>query len=94
MNHSVVTFRNEIKIISVLGVYSAAPDDEVFKHLAKTYANNHKTMHRNGNHCGDTFKGGITNGAHWYDVPGKYISAILIFFDSKLIVGFSRWYQI
>ena len=23
-----------------------------------------------GDHCGDRFPGGITNGAKWYDVPG------------------------
>jgi len=52
------------------GFYSAAPDDKMFKHLATIYASNHKTMHR-GNICpGDNFPGGITNGAHWYDVPG------------------------
>ena len=49
----------------------AAPDDEVFKALALTYASPHETM-RNGNNCpGDPlFAGGITNGAKWYDVPG------------------------
>ncbi|XP_060595456.1 carboxypeptidase D-like isoform X2 [Ruditapes philippinarum] len=52
------------------GVYSKAPDDAVFKHLAQTYSNNHLTMHSNSPRCGDRFTGGITNGAHWYDVPG------------------------
>lgn len=52
------------------GTYSAAPDDAVFKQLAHVYANNHKTM-KSGDHCGDRFQDGITNGAHWYDVPGK-----------------------
>lgn len=51
------------------GTYSAAPDDAVFKQLAHVYANNHKTM-KSGDHCGDRFQDGITNGAHWYDVPG------------------------
>ena len=51
--------------------YSAAPDDALFKELAHTYANNHLTMSK-GHQCpGDDFKDGITNGAHWYDVPGK-----------------------
>ncbi|KAK6192240.1 hypothetical protein SNE40_003744 [Patella caerulea] len=50
--------------------YSGAPDDKVFRLLAHTYAQNHLTM-SNGNLCeGDNFKDGITNGAHWYDVPG------------------------
>jgi len=52
------------------GHKSAAPDDKVFQHLAHLYADNHATMHR-GNICdGDNFKGGVTNGAQWYDVPG------------------------
>ena len=25
---------------------------------------------KTGTACGDNFPGGITNGAHWYDVPG------------------------
>lgn len=49
--------------------YSAAPDDAVFKHLAQVYASNHGTMAKKFQ-CGDHFKGGITNGAAWYDVPG------------------------
>ena len=51
------------------GEYSAAPDDEIFKHLASTYATNHRTMSKEGEQA-DGFKGGITNGAYWYDVPG------------------------
>ncbi|KAK3607554.1 hypothetical protein CHS0354_011089 [Potamilus streckersoni] len=50
-------------------VNSKTPDDAVFQHLAHIYSNNHKTMHT-GLNCGDSFPGGITNGAHWYDVPG------------------------
>ncbi|XP_035691262.1 carboxypeptidase D-like [Branchiostoma floridae] len=53
------------------GIYSRAPDDDVFKQLAHVYANNHLTMHNN-NGCDrwENFKDGITNGAKWYDVPG------------------------
>ena len=52
------------------GVYSGAADNQMFKLLAHTYADRHATMKR-GNVCpGDHFPGGITNGAHWYDVPG------------------------
>uniref|UniRef100_A0A8C5N1N0 Peptidase M14 domain-containing protein n=1 Tax=Leptobrachium leishanense TaxID=445787 RepID=A0A8C5N1N0_9ANUR len=46
-----------------------APDDEVFRYLARTYANTHKTMHK-GNVCSDTFAGGITNAAEWYPILG------------------------
>ena len=49
------------------GEYSPAPDDEVFKHLANTYARNHKTMSKNNK---EGFVEGTTNGARWYDVPG------------------------
>ena len=53
------------------GTYSKSPDDAVFRHLAQVYSTNHATMHTNI-HCdgGDDFPGGITNGAHWYNVPG------------------------
>ncbi|KAB0361999.1 hypothetical protein FD754_006155 [Muntiacus muntjak] len=54
------------------GVYSKTSDDEVFRYLAKAYASNHPIMKTGAPHCpGDedeTFKDGITNGAHWYDV--------------------------
>lgn len=56
-------------------IYSAAQDDAMFKHLAKVYSNNHLTMH-NAGQCGDTFPGGITNGADWYDVPGNIINVM------------------
>ena len=52
------------------GRYSATPDDEVFKHLALTYASTHKTMSKGDKTCRDHFVDGITNGAYWYDVPG------------------------
>ena len=50
--------------------YLAAPDDDVFRHLATLYASHHVVM-RGGKVCdGDHFPGGVTNGADWYDVPG------------------------
>ncbi|KAI4461253.1 protease m14 carboxypeptidase [Holotrichia oblita] len=48
-----------------------SPDNDVFIHLAKTYANNHLIMHK-GLPCdgsNDTFEGGIVNGAAWYSFP-------------------------
>ncbi|GIY90390.1 hypothetical protein CEXT_552002 [Caerostris extrusa] len=55
----------------IQGYKSASPDDKLFQHLAHVYANTHTTMHK-GNVCqDDDFTGGITNGAEWYDVPGK-----------------------
>ncbi|EDO31956.1 predicted protein, partial [Nematostella vectensis] len=52
---------------------SPSPDDPLFKSLARTYADAHKTMHLNKPPCPgdpDQFDGGITNGAHWYSVSG------------------------
>ena len=50
--------------------YSAAPDDNLLKHLAFIYSSKHSYM-INGNNCvSDNFKNGITNGADWYDVEG------------------------
>ncbi|XP_044763905.1 carboxypeptidase D [Coccinella septempunctata] len=49
------------------------PDDAVFKHLALTYSNAHRTMH-DGKPCPmfpkEKFVNGITNGAEWYVVTG------------------------
>ncbi|XP_071445439.1 carboxypeptidase D-like isoform X2 [Hetaerina americana] len=51
---------------------SLTPDDDVFKHLALTYAGNHPSMHR-GIACNansPSFENGITNGASWYPLTG------------------------
>ncbi|XP_049851075.1 carboxypeptidase E-like isoform X6 [Schistocerca gregaria] len=57
--------------------YSETPDDETFRHLALSYAQQHATManrSRPGCEAGDQFsfgrQGGITNGAAWYSVQG------------------------
>lgn len=53
---------------------SLTPDDDVFKHLALTYAQNHPTMSR-GLACKagtPSFPNGITNGAAWYPLTGKF----------------------
>jgi len=47
------------------GVYTPSPDDSVFKVLATTYSNSHRTMHDSRE-----FHGGITNGAEWYVLFG------------------------
>jgi len=47
------------------GAYSASPDDKVFKTLAQTYSNAHRTMHNSRE-----FSHGITNGAEWYVLYG------------------------
>ncbi|XP_016971864.1 carboxypeptidase D isoform X1 [Drosophila rhopaloa] len=48
---------------------SLTPDDQVFKQLAHTYSDNHPIMSK-GNNCNDSFTGGITNGANWYELSG------------------------
>lgn len=54
------------------GFPSLSPDDSIFKHLAHTYSDAHPHMHE-GNVCQyDDFTDGITNGAEWYDVTGRY----------------------
>lgn len=60
---------------TVTGVYSSSPDDTLFRYLAQVYAKNHPIMKTGEPKCDgepdETFKDGITNGAHWYDVPGN-----------------------
>lgn len=51
---------------------SLTPDDDVFRHLSLTYANNHAKMSR-GVACKSqtpAFENGITNGAAWYPLTG------------------------
>jgi carboxypeptidase D len=60
------------------GFYSAAPDDAVFKLLSQDYADRHPTM-KKPDTCGAGFKDGITNGAYWYDLAGKFRCVSLIF---------------
>jgi len=57
------------------GVPSLSPDNAVFLHLAKLYSNAHKEMHlgkygTSGACESESFPGGVTNGAEWYNVPG------------------------
>ena len=46
------------------GVYSGAPDDDVFVQISRCYADSHPNMESGG------FQNGITNGAQWYAVFG------------------------
>lgn len=56
------------------GFYSPSPDEAVFKHLARVYSNAHPEMHTGHVCVGENFPEGITNGAKWYDVPGKLMT--------------------
>ena len=59
------------------GHYSKSSDDELFRYLAQTYAEHNPAMKKGEPNCPDapleTFKGGIVNGAQWYDVSGKFV---------------------
>lgn len=63
------------------GLYSKSEDDGLFRYLALVYSQNHPTMRLGKPNCTDamqeTFKDGITNGADWYDVPGKMVPLAL-----------------
>lgn len=56
--------------------YTASPDDDIFRVLAKSYSEAHPTMHLDNPpwECKgvppDHFTDGITNGANWYNVAG------------------------
>lgn len=56
--------------------YSKSPDDDIFQALAKTFSENHPTMHLKNPPwpCPEVpvehFSDGITNGAKWYSVTG------------------------
>jgi carboxypeptidase D len=52
------------------GQISPTPDQEVFVHLSKIYANNHEDMFKGDMCAGDNFPNGITNGAGWYVLAG------------------------
>ena len=49
------------------------PDDDTFRYLSLTYSKTHFNMSTSS--CGGSgFTDGITNGAEWYPVYGKYKS--------------------
>lgn len=66
---------------------SLTPDEDVFRHLALTYSQNHPTMHK-GRACksgSPAFTDGITNGAAWYPLTG-HLSLIIIFWYKSIIL--------
>ncbi|XP_078678786.1 carboxypeptidase D-like [Branchiostoma floridae x Branchiostoma belcheri] len=61
-----------------LSSYSATADDELYRHLAGTYARAHPDMARCGarvtcDNLNTTCNGGIKNGANWFSVPGSVL---------------------
>ncbi len=67
--------------------YSMAPDDAAFQHLAHVYADAHAKMH-----ASHEFKGGITNGAHWYPLWGGM--QVLITLSNLYIIKGYMFYMI
>ncbi|XP_060633465.2 carboxypeptidase M [Anolis sagrei] len=64
-------FDNGDSVTITLQGSSKTLDNDVFVHLAKTYANNHARMFQGAAcHNGDDFPGGITNGYAWYRLLG------------------------
>ncbi|KAI4905049.1 hypothetical protein NFI96_016025 [Prochilodus magdalenae] len=54
-------------------MFSPTPDEQVFKQIARTYANAHSTMSSSDtDRCGAKFvdKEGIVNGAEWFSIAG------------------------
>lgn len=64
-------FRNNPSYLGS-SVPSTSPDNDIFIYLSKLYASNHLFM-ANGSNCDDKFRGGITNGADWYNVRGMIL---------------------
>lgn len=62
---------------------SIAPDDDILKHLALVYAKSHTRM-QNPNECSDDFGfvNGITNGAKWYEIQGKYNTCVYLYWTA------------
>lgn len=64
----------------VEGTYSRSPDDDLFRYLARVYAENNPVMKTGEPKCeensSEIFPGGITNGAEWYDVAGMLLTLI------------------
>ena len=68
------------------GHYSQSEDDSLFRYLALVFSQNHPVMRTGEPNCPEApeeiFKDGITNGAQWYDVPGK-IYLFFFFLNAK-----------
>lgn len=63
---------------------SPTVDDSTFKYLAHVYSENHPIM-KTGTDCNETFPGGITNGAYWYELNGESLFFTFIFKFSSIV---------
>ena len=57
-------------------MYSRCPDDDTFMYMSRVFSLSHHKMATPGL-CGDDFNQGITNGAMWYPVAGKWFNVYL-----------------
>lgn len=77
------------------GHYSQSEDDSLFRYLALVYSSNHPVMKTGQPNCPEAmeenFKDGITNGAKWYDVPGKTMHIKFGFIDFDIVVESGRY---
>ncbi|KAM9230468.1 carboxypeptidase M isoform 3-T3 [Dugong dugon] len=64
-------FDNGVPATGTLHSQSLTPDDDVFQHLAHTYASRNPNM-KKGDHCKNNvnFPNGVTNGYSWYPLLG------------------------
>ncbi|KAG1956493.1 carboxypeptidase N catalytic chain [Pimephales promelas] len=65
-------------------MHSPTPDEQIFRQLARIYADSHATMSNNDTErCGASFanKGGITNGALWYSFAGERMTVLIPCFE-------------
>ena len=73
------------------GIKSLSPDMKMYELLASTYAKNNQPMNLQNEleRCiqgtGGPFRGGITNGADWYNVPGSMQDFVYHFTNSMAI---------
>lgn len=76
--------------------YSMSSDDDVFKHLATAYSFNHGSMYKGIPCRGDRegFRSGISNGAKWYPVHGKFSKLIMYKINKLLFIWFSTYFCI
>lgn len=69
---------------------SLTPDDDVFQHLAHTYASRNPNMTK-GDQCKNkmNFPNGVTNGYSWYPLQGEFF-----FIPSILLIIFTQGHQL
>lgn len=62
--------------------------------MAHVYSENHPVM-KTGTDCNETFPGGITNGAYWYELNGEckfWFYLIILALGTKIISRYLLFY--